>query len=209
MEQFTGVTRVITGGISSFRFVEAAGIATWPPENGLEIDESAIVLHPGYAWQLGEADYNSLEYTERAGNDANGVVMEAELSGFLPDDLLANSRAIRAGFNKKFVVIFRTTQGTSRVFGTPSDPCSFTFSTTTAKLGSRKGIGFSFKKKANQLALYIKDTTISFYINNQGQLVQVGSNDESFTITNLGGLLVAGPNEADYSLNASGFLLKA
>jgi hypothetical protein len=209
MEQFTGVSRIITGGINSFTFVDASGILTWPADDDLEIEEAGIVLKAGYAWQVGYADHNSLEYTERAGNAAQGVVLEAELSGFLPDDLLANMRAITRGFNKKFVVIYRTHQGTSRVFGTPTDPCSFSFSTTTAKLGGRKGIGFSFKKKANRLALYIKDTTIYFYINNLGQLVQEGSNGETFSMNTLGKLLVSGPSEADYSLDAGGYLLKA
>lgn len=208
MEAFTGISRIITGGINSFKFVDAAGILTWPADDNLEIDEAAIVLKAGFAWQQGYADHNSLEYTERAGNAAHGVVLEAELSGFLPDDLLANMRAITAGFNKKFVVIFRTHQGTSRVFGTPDDPCSFAFTTTTAKLGSRKGIGFSFKKKANRLALYIKDTTIYFYIDNQGKLIQVGTNSETFSIDALGKLLASGPDEGDYSLNAGGYLLK-
>lgn len=154
MEALTGVSRVIIGGINSFKFVLAEGVDVWPADDDLEITEAAIILKAGYAWQAGYADHNTLEYVETQQYTPNGPVFSAELRGFLPDDLLANMRALAHSFNKKYIVIFNTHQSQGRVFGSPEDPCLFTFNTTTAKLGGRKGAAFSFKKKTGAIALF-------------------------------------------------------
>lgn len=209
MEALTGVSRVIIGGINSFKFVDVAGIDVWPTAANLVVDEADITLKSGYNWQTGSADHNSLIYEETEFYTPQGPVIEAVLNGFLPDDLLVNAQSILSSFNKKYIVIFKTHQGTGRVVGTPDDPCLFTFKTTTAKLGGRKGIDFTFKKKALGLALYLLDLNIFFYINNLGFLIQEGTNNESLSINSDGQLVVTGPGEGDYSINASGQLVKA
>jgi len=155
MEAFTPLQRVVIGGINTFKFVEADGILTWPDDDGqLTITENSIVLKSGFDWQDGFADHDTLQYQEGQNYTPNGPVFTAELTGFLPDDLIENALALHHSANKKYVVIFRTHQGTSRIFGSPDDPCIFTFKTTTAKLGQRKGVSFSFKKKTGAQALY-------------------------------------------------------
>lgn len=154
MEAFKPLERVVIGGINSFKFALADGVDVWPTDNDLIITEAAIILKSGFSWQTGYADYNSLEYVESEQYTPNGPVFTSELRGFLPDDLHGNTKALHQSFNKKYIVIFKTHQGTARVFGSPHDPCLFTFNTTTAKLGGRKGTGFAFKKKTPSLALY-------------------------------------------------------
>lgn len=209
MEDFTGIQRTIVGGIDSFKFVEAAGVDIFPADNDLEINESAIILKPGYAWQTGYADFNTLQFDEDPINTPNGVVVGSDFKGFLPDDLLSNMRSLQHSFNKKYILVFKTHQGTSRVVGTPEDPCAFSFSTTTATAGGRKGAPFSFKKKAGSLAFYLKSSTIYFYINTLGHLLQEGTNDESFSIDANGNLIVSGPQELNYSISSTGYLVKA
>lgn len=154
MEALTGVTRVIIGGINSFTFVIAEGVDVWPASSDLEISLSAIILKPGYAWQTGFADHNTLEYVETQQYTQHGPVFTAELRGFLPDDLLGNMRALQNSFNKKYIVAFTTHQSQGRVFGTPNNPCMFSFNTTTAKVGNRKGASFSFNTKTQAMALF-------------------------------------------------------
>jgi hypothetical protein len=154
MESHTDISRVIIGGIDSYKFVPVDGVLVWPAVNDLEINEASITLKPGYSWQNGIADYNTLVFVENEEYTKNGPVFTTELKGFLPDDLLANMRSLVKSFNKKYIVIFKTHQGTSRVFGSVEDPCLFYFSATTAALGGRKGTNFSFKKKTGSLAPY-------------------------------------------------------
>jgi hypothetical protein len=208
MKNHTDVSRLITGGISTYRFVCVDDISIFPNAPELLINETDIVLKAGKSWQQGVGDFNSMEYREARVDNAQGAFVEAEFSGFLPDDLYQNLIELQRSFNKKYVLQFTTRQGTRRIVGTKADGCTFSFDGGTSKAGGRKGMAFSFKKKAPRLSLYIREELVYFYINNLGQLIQQGENDDDFVVNTLGELVVTGPSENDYSLNASGSLLK-
>jgi hypothetical protein len=212
MEAFAPIQRIITGGLGAFEFVPVEGINSWPAVFNISTFSDEITLKPGYSWLAGYADYNTLEYTETPTYGPQGAFYKCQLTGFLADDPEGTTANLLASFNKKYIIRFTTHQGAVRVVGSPTDPVSFSFSSTTAKLGQRKGSSFTWQGNTPNPARYIQVRvvfTLAFSINTDGQLVATGEAPDAFTINADGQLVVNGPNENTYTINSTGELVKA
>lgn len=85
--------------------------------------------------------------------DPSGCKYKIGVSGFLPKELLDNTRLFHKMCEDGFIVVATDSNGNKRVCGTVDKPMKFTWSETTlVQLGGRPGYQWQFTREMNEPA---------------------------------------------------------
>jgi len=135
----------ILGGANYFYFVPVDQVVSVsrPQAGNVSLP---ITLQPGSLWLSGYASYDSLSLDSRLETDGNGGFYESSVKGFYPKPSAPLVHYLNSVKNNRFLVLIKDSNGSTRIVGSQSQPCSFSFSERTgSKAMDVPGIAFEFK----------------------------------------------------------------
>lgn len=120
------------------------------------IRSGAIQTVGGTKWHVGYATMETLLYQEPQTREHAGTIWSAELSGICPQD----SELLRNLFEEmslqKFVVIFRDSNGRTKIAGSLEEPLQFSYSPTTGdKVETLNAYSFRFHGPQTRAAAFL------------------------------------------------------
>lgn len=205
MQSFQSFQRVVVGGVDRFQFVPIDWVQDFPAVNALSISELDINLIPGKEWLDGFSPFGTLEYTDQPKTIGASQYRSKELTGIIPGDIIGTAENLYRNRYRKFLIKTVDKDGRRRLLGSLKEPMRLSFDFKTGQLGGVKGWTYSFYGNHRMPSPHLLTPAVSFYIDAEGNLIQVGSNSDTFALSEES-FSINGPNETDYALNSSGFL---
>lgn len=205
MQSFERFNRVVVGGVDRFQFVPIDWVQDFPSINALRISELDINLLPGKEWLNGFSPYGTLEYQDQPKNIGASTYRSKELSGIIPGDNTGTAENLYRNRYRKFLIKTVDKDGQRRLLGSIKEPMRLSFDFKTGQLGGVKGWAYSFYGNHRTPSPYLLSPSVSFYIDSEGNLIQIGTSSDTFALSGED-LTITGPNEGDYSINTSGHL---
>lgn len=132
------------GGCKTFSF------APIPYFNNIPDALSGVIYDPidfnsGFDWLTGFASHKSLSYIESAQETENGTEYKISISGVYPKNSADIVQIMHEMVGQRFVVMITDNNGVVQIFGTLTEPLSFSFRKQSGQTPQdRAGIDFEF-----------------------------------------------------------------